>query len=154
MEAPGPQGPAPRPFPRTMSSSEHHGFRDRFRRGARPGPPPDAPRPVPPVAPLSGREEPEELLWIGHDRERQGAIVAAVEAYLAAALAWEGSGRHDAALDAVARAVRIAPGDPAAHGVMERIYRRRGWTAHADERAAILDRLRAAGVDEPHGTGA
>lgn len=136
-----------------MSSSEHHGFRDRFRRGARPAAPTETARPVIAVAPLTGREEPEELLWIGHDRERQGATVAAVEAYLAAALAWEGSGRHDAALDAVARAVRIEPGDPAAHRVMERIYRRRGWTARADERAAILERLPAPGGDDPHGTG-
>lgn|GEM_PF-6955164 len=136
-----------------MSSSEHHGFRDRFRRGARPETPAEKAVPVIRVDPLTGQEEPEELLWIGHDRERQGASAAAVEAYLAAALAWEGSGRHDAALDAVARAVRIAPGDAAAHRVMERIYRRRGWVARADERAAILERL-PRDADEPPGTGA
>ena len=88
----------------------------------------------------------ERLVSEGARARRAGDLEAAVAAYLAAARGFEQQNSFDAAIDASFRALEARPGDMDVHLLMTGMYLRRGWTAHAVERAHFLDkRLR---IDE------
>ena len=75
-----------------------------------------------------------DLLEAGHEEAAVARLVAAADGFTAA-------GQPDAALDACAQGLAIAPGSPAVHLVMIRAYLARGWNDMAVERLVLLDRL-------------
>jgi tetratricopeptide (TPR) repeat protein len=104
-----------------------------------------APEPVevPAPPPTDG----EQLLWDA--RAARGRAGSAVElaGYAEAAAAFALAHRSDAALDACQRALSIAPGAPAIHLVLARLYFERGWRDRAIEKLLLLERLMDV---EPH----
>jgi tetratricopeptide (TPR) repeat protein len=104
-----------------------------------------APDPVEVAAPPP--PDGEQLLWDA--RAARGRAGSAVElaGYAEAAAAFALAHRSDAALDACQRALSIAPGAPAIHLVLARLYFERGWRDRAIEKLLLLERLMDV---EPH----
>jgi tetratricopeptide (TPR) repeat protein len=66
---------------------------------------------------------------------------AEVSGYVHAGEAYAEAGFSDAALDALQRALALAPGDPDVHLTLARLYFDRGWRDRAVEKLVLLDRL-------------
>jgi tetratricopeptide (TPR) repeat protein len=100
------------------------------------GAPTPAAAPAPPPAP-----DPEGLLASAADAAAEGRVADAVESYVAAAVAHLAAGEPAAAFDACQRGLEVAPGAPALHVELARLYLARGWHERAVEKLLLLDRL-------------
>jgi tetratricopeptide (TPR) repeat protein len=115
------------------------------------------PRPEPAAdamveAPLPAGDEPQPRHTVA-DAERlvQAARLAAVRAdteaevsgYVQAGHAYVEAHCSDAALDALQRALALAPGDADVHLALAHLYFERGWRDRAVEKLVLLDRLMA-----------
>ncbi len=93
------------------------------------------------AAPAPPLPDPEGLLAAAADAAAEGRVAEAVESYVAAAVAHLAAGEPAAAFDACQRGLEVAPGAPALHVELARLYLARGWHERAVEKLLLLDRL-------------
>lgn len=113
----------------------------RRRRPPAPAAPAPALAPAAAPAPAPPPPDPEVLLAAAADAVTEGRVAEAVESYVAAALAHLAAGEPAAAFDACQRGLEVAPGAPALHVELARLYLASGWRERAVEKLLLLDRL-------------
>jgi tetratricopeptide (TPR) repeat protein len=104
---------------------------------------------VPPEPEVAAPEEPaeppqtppERLLDEAESLAAAGRSGEARERYLAAASAYRGDRRLDAAVDACLTVLRFDPADPAVHLLLSELYLDHGWRSEANAKLDLLRRL-------------
>jgi Tfp pilus assembly protein PilF len=86
-------------------------------------------------------QDPEALATAAAQAGAEGRLADAVAGYVAAAAAHLEAGAAAAAFDACERGLEIAPGAPALHVALARLYLSRGWRERAVDKLQLLDRL-------------
>lgn len=125
-----PSAPEPEPEPEIAAQGDTAGIEPETAAAEEPAEPAEPPPPPP-----------ERLVDEAESLAAAGRSAEARERYLAAASAYRGDRRLDAAVDACLTVLRFDPADPAVHLLLADLYLDHGWRAEASVKLDLLQRL-------------